>query len=150
MLKEHEQKLAERSIPEAADAGKIVGLVNEAIRPLLNEIRSSISYYTNTQPDRKVTRLALIGGASGLEGLTQKLTASLQIPSFVAEEAELTEIAEELNDAGTGIFQIVPNTGYVPYIDQLPLMENPPSTRRALPGANPPAIRESGTRKISD
>src|SRR5262249_45886042 len=31
--------------------------------------------------------------------------------------------AEELNDAGTGVFQIVPNTGYVPYVDQLPLME---------------------------
>src|SRR6202020_3687936 len=34
--------------------------------------------------------------------------------------------------------------------DQLPLIEKPPSTRRAVPGASPPAIRESGELKISD
>jgi type IV pilus assembly protein PilM len=59
-------------------------VISEAMRPLLNEIRSSISYYTNAQSDRKVARLSLVGGASGLPGLTERLTSSLQIPAFVA------------------------------------------------------------------
>ena len=75
---------------------------------------------------RKLFREGLDAGALGFGTsrlLAHRSSSGELIPSFVAEEAELTEIAEELNDAGTGIFQIVPNTGYVPYAEQLPLME---------------------------
>jgi N-acyl-D-aspartate/D-glutamate deacylase len=75
---------------------------------------------------RKLFREGLDAGALGFGTsrlLAHRSSSGELIPTFAAEEAELTEIAEELNDAGTGLFQIVPNTGYVPYVDQLPLME---------------------------
>jgi type IV pilus assembly protein PilM len=64
--------------PETAD------VVEEAVRPLLNEIRSSVSYYANANPDAKVSHLALVGGASQLPGLTEQLTRAMNVPAFVA------------------------------------------------------------------
>jgi type IV pilus assembly protein PilM len=59
-------------------------VIEEAVRPLINEIRSSVSYYANGNPDHKVAQLALVGGASQLPGLTEQLSKALRIPAFVA------------------------------------------------------------------
>jgi type IV pilus assembly protein PilM len=65
--------------PEHAD------VVEEAVRPLINEIRSSISYHTGSHPDRKVARIALVGGASMLPGLPEYLTRAVGIPTAIAD-----------------------------------------------------------------
>jgi N-acyl-D-aspartate/D-glutamate deacylase len=75
---------------------------------------------------RKLVREALEAGALGFGTsrlLAHRSSSGELIPTFAAEEAELTEIADEMNQAGAGVFQMVPNVGYVPYVDQLPLME---------------------------
>jgi type IV pilus assembly protein PilM len=68
-----------------AGGGEGAEVVEEAIRPLINEIRSSVSYYTSGHPDQMVSQLALVGGASQLPGLTERLSSMLSVPTFVAD-----------------------------------------------------------------
>lgn len=75
---------------------------------------------------RRLTREGLDAGALGFG--TSRLAAHRSssgdlIPTFDAEEAELTEIAQELRAADKGVFQIVTNVGYTPYEEQLPMMK---------------------------
>jgi len=65
--------------PESAE------VVAEAIRPLVNEIRSSLNYFTSGNPNTPVSRLALVGGAALLPGLTDRLTESLGVPTFLSD-----------------------------------------------------------------
>ena len=58
--------------------------MHEAIRPLVNEIRSSLSYYSNGHGDQRVTRLALVGGASQLPGLVDELARLTNVPTSIA------------------------------------------------------------------
>jgi len=60
-------------------------VVEEAIRPLVSEIRSSFSYYASSHGAQRVARLALVGGAAQLPGLTEKLTQSLGVPAFLSD-----------------------------------------------------------------
>jgi type IV pilus assembly protein PilM len=59
-------------------------VVTEAIRPLIGEIRSSLTYYTASHNQDPVTRLSLIGGASQLPGLTEKLADTFGVPVDLA------------------------------------------------------------------
>ncbi|MEA3150317.1 MAG: N-acyl-D-amino-acid deacylase, partial [Gammaproteobacteria bacterium] len=75
---------------------------------------------------RRLTREGLDAGALGFG--TSRLAAHRSssgdlIPTFEAEEVELTEIAQELRAADKGVFQIVTNVGYTPYEEQLPMMK---------------------------
>jgi N-acyl-D-amino-acid deacylase len=75
---------------------------------------------------RQLTREGLDAGALGFG--TSRLAAHRSssgdlIPTFEAEEVELTEIAQELHAADKGVFQIVTNVGYTPYEEQLPMMK---------------------------
>ena len=76
---------------------------------------------------RQLVREGLQAGALGFG--TSRLAAHRSssgelIPTFDAEQVELSEIAEELRAAGRGVFQIVTNVGYTPFEDQLPLLEH--------------------------
>lgn len=59
-------------------------IVGEAVRPLIGEIRSSVSYFTTANPDHPVQRLALVGGASQLAGFSDQLGRLVRIPAFLA------------------------------------------------------------------
>jgi type IV pilus assembly protein PilM len=65
--------------PESAD------VVAEAIRPLINEIRSSLNYYASSHPNSKVKRLALVGGSALLPGLSDRLTDQLGVQAFLSD-----------------------------------------------------------------
>ena len=72
--------------PESAE------VVAEAIRPLVNEIRSSLNYFTSGNPNAPVSRLALVGGAALLPGLTDRLTESLGVPTFLSDPLQRVTI----------------------------------------------------------
>ncbi|SHH61655.1 type IV pilus assembly protein PilM [Jatrophihabitans endophyticus] len=55
----------------------------EASRPLINEIRSTITYFAKTQPATALHRVTLVGGGSRLRGLTEELGKSLTVPAVV-------------------------------------------------------------------
>jgi type IV pilus assembly protein PilM len=60
-------------------------IVAEAIRPLVTEIRSSFNYFSSANPGHQVRRLALVGGAALLPGLTDKLTQELGVPTYLSD-----------------------------------------------------------------
>jgi type IV pilus assembly protein PilM len=65
--------------PESAE------VTAEAIRPLVSELRHSLNYFASANPDRRVTRLALVGGAAMLPGLTEVLTQQLGVPAYLSD-----------------------------------------------------------------
>jgi len=71
-------------------------VVEEAIRPLISEIRSSFSYYASSHNAQRVSRLALVGGAAQLPGLTEKLATTLGVPTF------LSDPLQRVNDSRRG------------------------------------------------
>jgi type IV pilus assembly protein PilM len=71
-------------------------VVEEAIRPLITEIRSSFNYFAQSFPGERVQRLALVGGAALLPGLPEALTADLGIPTF------LSDPLQRVHDLGNG------------------------------------------------
>lgn len=76
---------------EAAKAGvglngqpaNISKVLNDAVRPLLAEIRSSIHYFGSTNSGASLERISLTGGASRLPGLAKALSDQLGIPTNV-------------------------------------------------------------------
>jgi type IV pilus assembly protein PilM len=71
-------------------------VVAEAIRPLISEIRSSFNYFAQGNPDTRIKRLALVGGAALLPGLPEKLTDELGVPAF------LSDPLQRVNDSRKG------------------------------------------------
>lgn len=62
--------------------------VQEAIRPLISEIRSSFAYLTSGDRQSQVTRLALSGGGSLLPGLVAALGAQLNVEVVAANPVQ--------------------------------------------------------------
>jgi len=71
-------------------------IISESIRPLINEIRSSLNYYTTANPGQPVSRLALVGGAALLPGFADELGQQLLMPVF------LSDPLERVNDSRSG------------------------------------------------
>jgi type IV pilus assembly protein PilM len=57
----------------------VSALVQQALRPLVAEIRSSIQYFQAAHPGSQVQRVALTGGGADLPGLEAELTRQLGI-----------------------------------------------------------------------
>lgn len=64
--------------PETATA------VDDAVRPLINELRSSFTYLASGERQSRVTRVALSGGGSMLPGLTDAIAEQLDVQAVVA------------------------------------------------------------------
>lgn len=69
------------------EGNEVAEAVNEAVRPLVNEIRSSFAYLTASDGQRRVARLTLSGGGSLLPGLVDLLARQLEIEVAVADPA---------------------------------------------------------------
>jgi type IV pilus assembly protein PilM len=65
--------------PETAE------VISEAVRPLINEIRSSFAYLHAGERHTRVARLALTGGGSLLPGFVDLLSTQLELPVVVAD-----------------------------------------------------------------
>jgi len=84
------------TVPEAESLKARVGLradegpataevIQEAVRPLISEIRSSFTYLTAGDRQTRVTRLALSGGGSLLPGLVDALSRQLDVEVVLAD-----------------------------------------------------------------
>jgi type IV pilus assembly protein PilM len=76
--------LADESEPEA------MALIREAVRPLINEIRSSFAYVTTGDRQARVARLALSGGGAMLPGLVDALKTQLNVEVALVDPAART------------------------------------------------------------
>ncbi|XVV13781.1 type IV pilus assembly protein PilM [Actinoplanes sp. CA-131856] len=59
----------------------------EAVRPLVNELRSSFTYLASGERQKQVTRLALCGGSALMPGLAEHLQDQLRITVMYADSA---------------------------------------------------------------
>jgi Tfp pilus assembly PilM family ATPase len=57
--------------------------LNEGIRPLLAEIRSSINYFRSGNEQVELERISLTGGGSGLLGLARLMSDQNGVPTTV-------------------------------------------------------------------
>ncbi|HLL66661.1 MAG TPA: type IV pilus assembly protein PilM [Micromonosporaceae bacterium] len=71
-------------------------VIQEAVRPLITEIRSSFAYLTTSDRQSRVTRLALTGGGSLLPGLAEALGTQLNVEVVAADPVQ------RLRDRGRG------------------------------------------------
>jgi type IV pilus assembly protein PilM len=68
-----------------ASIGRLPGIIAEAIRPLVGEIRSSFAYVKSVDDQARVANLALTGGGAMLPGLIDLLHTELDVDVFVAD-----------------------------------------------------------------
>jgi type IV pilus assembly protein PilM len=67
------------------ESAESADVVEEALRPLVTEVRSSFNYFASAHPGHRVRRLALVGGAALLPGLPEKLTEELGVAAFLSD-----------------------------------------------------------------
>jgi type IV pilus assembly protein PilM len=80
-----DEETAERAKYEVGLVGShadVARTLNEGVRPLLAEIRSSINYFGSSS-DARLERISLTGGASGLPGLAGLLAQQNGVPTNV-------------------------------------------------------------------
>ncbi|SOD74776.1 type IV pilus assembly protein PilM [Jatrophihabitans sp. GAS493] len=82
---EEAESLKRRVGLDATEGPETADVVAEALRPLVNEIRSSFAYFRSTRPTDPVSRLALFGGGAQLPGLAELLTRELKVETYVAD-----------------------------------------------------------------
>ncbi|HET6878334.1 MAG TPA: type IV pilus assembly protein PilM [Jatrophihabitans sp.] len=68
--------------PRVADA------MNQAVRPLLAEIRSSIQYFGSTNAGARIERISLTGGGARLRGLAELLAQQVDAPTRVVSPTQ--------------------------------------------------------------
>ena len=65
--------------------GPLRGVITEAIRPLVSEIRSSLAYVKSVDDQARVSNIALTGGAAMLPGLLDLLQHELDVEVLLAD-----------------------------------------------------------------
>ena len=108
-----EAEVAKRENGMIGTHRELVNSINEAVRPLLAEIRSSIHYFSSTNGGAQVERVSLTGGGSALLGLPEALTSSLNVPVVLAEpmqhirnrhaSKEVTRVESELSATAVSV-----------------------------------------------
>jgi type IV pilus assembly protein PilM len=78
-----EAEIAKYEVGLTGSHAEVARVLNESIRPLLAEIRSSIHYFSSTNGGALLERISLTGGASGLLGLGEALSEQIGVPTNV-------------------------------------------------------------------
>jgi type IV pilus assembly protein PilM len=73
-------ELAKRTIGLSEGDSDLGAAIREAIRPLLGELRSSLTAFEQTHPDALIERVALTGGGAAMPGLAEELARIGDIP----------------------------------------------------------------------
>jgi type IV pilus assembly protein PilM len=63
------------------------GAAADAVRPLVNEIRSSFTYLASGERQKRVTRLSLCGGGAQMPGLAEHLQEGLDVSVMFSDNA---------------------------------------------------------------
>ena len=76
----------------------------DAIRPLVNELRSSFTYLASGERQKQVTRISLCGGSSLMPGLAEHLQQKLGVSVLYAESAARLRDTRRAHDRGFASF----------------------------------------------
>src|SRR3954447_14695369 len=84
--------------PDTASAGE------DAVRPLVSELRSSFTYLASGERQKQVTRLSLCGGSALMPGLAEHLQTQLGITVMYADSASRLRDTRKGRDRGFDSF----------------------------------------------
>lgn len=90
-------------LKRTAPVSKYARQIFQAMRPvftdLTGELQRSLGFYTNSNPDVKLSRIVALGGGTKLRGLLKYLSQSLQIPVEKPEAFKRVAVAPGLSTA---------------------------------------------------
>ena len=90
-------------LKRTAPVSKYARQIFQAMRPVFTdwagEVQRSLGFYTNSNPDVKLTRVIAMGGGTKLRGLLKYLQQTLQIPVEKPEAFKKAAIAQGLSAA---------------------------------------------------
>ena len=84
-INEAEQLKRRVGVVEGADEARASEIIREAVRPLVNEIRSSFAYLNTGDRQARVARLLLSGGGALLPGFVEMLARQLNVATEYAD-----------------------------------------------------------------
>jgi type IV pilus assembly protein PilM len=80
-----ELKCSTGVVEDAEGSARASEVIREAVRPLVNEIRSSFAYLNTGERQTRVTRLLLSGGGALLPGFLEMLAGQLNVATEFAD-----------------------------------------------------------------
>jgi len=90
-------------LKRTAPVSKYARQIFQAMRPVFtdwaSEVQRSLGFYTNSNPDVKLTRVIAMGGGTKLRGLLKYLQQTLQIPVEKPDAFKRAAIAQGLSSA---------------------------------------------------
>jgi len=90
-------------LKRTAPVSKYARQIFQAMRPIFtdwaSEVQRSLGFYTNSNPDVKLTRVIAMGGGTKLRGLLKYLQQTLQIPVEKPDTFKKVAIAQGLSPA---------------------------------------------------
>jgi type IV pilus assembly protein PilM len=90
-------------LKRTAPVSKYARQIFQAMRPVFTdwagEVQRSLGFYTNSNPDVKLTRIIAMGGGTKLRGLLKYLQQTLQIPVEKPEAFKRAALAQGLSTA---------------------------------------------------
>jgi type IV pilus assembly protein PilM len=97
-IEQAEAEAAKRHEGLVGSDRRIVEVIEQGLRPILAEIRSSIQYFGSTNPGARVERVSLTGGGALLPGLEGTFTHELGVPTGVI--SPIQHIRNRLSSSG--------------------------------------------------
>ncbi len=90
-------------LKRTAPVSKYARQIFQAMRPVFtdwaSEVQRSLGFYTNSNPDVKLTRVVAMGGGTKLRGLLKYLQQTLQVPVEKPDAFKKVAIAQGLSSA---------------------------------------------------
>ena len=82
---ELEAEYAKRESGLEAHGSEVARLLEEALRPLVAEVRTSIQYFRVSNPGTQLDQLSLTGGGASLKGIAERLQEQIGLPTRVVD-----------------------------------------------------------------
>ncbi len=90
-----EAEQAKRGVGLTDSQSAVSGALLEAVRPLLGEVRSSISYFRSTSSGAALQGIALTGGGAALPGLADLISRENGVPTSVVTPTQYVDSTDE-------------------------------------------------------
>jgi type IV pilus assembly protein PilM len=96
--------------PMAPEFAAAASVITEVTNELLNSLRNTVNYFTNTRNQVTVTRIVLTGGGAQLAGFSAALGELTRLPVFAADPSAAVALGRDIDAAALqstrGVFSV--------------------------------------------
>jgi type IV pilus assembly protein PilM len=87
-ISQQEAEAAKCDVDLDDDLSELTRMVNEALRPLLAEIRTSVQYFRSSNTGTQIERISLTGGGASLRGMATRLREQIGLPTGIVDPTQ--------------------------------------------------------------